>query len=190
MVVGVGGVGSGDSVGGGGCGGRAGTTRVAVTIAVAVAVAIVDAVVVALAVPNTAIALAVVAVALAAVLVVAAAGVFVGGDSRRCGWVTSCCVVVRLLAAREWVGWCAGCGFVVGYSCWELLPLEECLGAKASALLVKRNSESESFCVCMGQRAAGIFAIFLLILQIVVNNLMKKFRTKFLYLFQFYFPRV
>ena len=101
-----------------------------------------------------------------------------GGDSRRCGWVTSCCVVVRLLAAREWVGWCAGCGFVVGYSCWELLPLEECLGAKASALLVKRNSESESFCVCMGQRAAVIFAIFLLILQIVVNNLMKNSQNK------------
>ena len=114
VVVGVGGAGSGGGVGGGG-GGRAGTTRVAVTIAVAVA--IVDAVVVALAVPVAAIAVAVVAVALAAVLVVAAAGVFVGGDSRRCGWVTSCCVVVRLLAAREWVGWCAGCGFVVGYSC-------------------------------------------------------------------------
>ena len=80
---------------------------------------------------------------------------------------------MRLLAAREWVVWWAGCGFVVGYSCWELLPLEECLGAKASALLVKRNSESESFCVCMGQRAAMIFAIFLLILQIVVNNLIE-----------------
>ena len=117
VVVGVGGVGSGDSVVGGGCGGRVGPTRVAVTIAVAVAVAIVDAVVVALAVPVAAIAVAVVAVALAAVLVVAAAGVFVGGDSRRCGWVTSCCVVVRLLAAREWVGWWAGCCFVVGYSC-------------------------------------------------------------------------
>ena len=100
-----------------GGGGRTGTTRVAVTIAVAVAVAIVDAVVVALAVPVAAIALAVVAVALAAVLVVAEADVFVGGDSRRCGWVTSCCVVVRLLAAREWVGWWAGCCFVVGYSC-------------------------------------------------------------------------
>ena len=50
-------------------------------------------------------------------VVVAVTGVFAGGDSRRCGWVTSCCVVVRLLAAREWVGWCAGCGFVVGYSC-------------------------------------------------------------------------
>ena len=86
-------------------------------IAVAVAVAIVDAVVVALALPVAAIALAVVAVALAAVLVVAEADVFVGGDSRRCGWVTSCCVVVRLLAAREWVGWWAGCCFVVGYSC-------------------------------------------------------------------------
>ena len=85
---------------------------VAVTIAVAVAVAIVDAVVVALALPVAAIALAVVAVALAAVLVVAEADVFVGGDSRRCGWVISCCVVVRLLAAREWVGWWAGCRFV------------------------------------------------------------------------------
>ena len=86
--------------------------------------------------------------------------------------------MVRFLAAREWVGWWAGCGFVVGYSCWELLPREECLGAKASALLVKRNSESESFCVCMGQRAAMIFAIFLLILQIVVNNLMKNSPNK------------
>ena len=116
VVVGVGGAGSGGGFGGGG-GGKAGTTRVAVTIAVAVAVAIVDAVVVALAVPVAAIAVAVVAVALAAVLVVAAAGVFVGGDSRRCGWVISCCAVVRLLLAREWVGWWAGCCFVVGYSC-------------------------------------------------------------------------
>ena len=111
MLDGADGAGSGGGVAGGDGGGRAGTTRVAV------AVAIVDAVVVALAVPVAAIALAVVAVALAAVLVVAEADVFVGGDSRRCGWVTSCCVVVRLLAAREWVGWWAGCCFVVGYSC-------------------------------------------------------------------------
>ena len=114
-MVGGGGGGSGGDVGG--IGGRIRTARVAVIIAVAVAVVIVDAFAVALAVPVAAIAVAVVAVALATVLVVAAAGVFVGCDSRRCGWVTSCCVVVRLLAAREWVGWCAGCGFVVGYSC-------------------------------------------------------------------------
>ena len=38
--------------------------------------------------------------------------------------------------------------------CVEENSESECLGAKAFALLVKRNSESESFCVCMGQRLA------------------------------------
>ena len=67
------------------------------------------------------------------------------------------------LRASEWIG-----GRIVA----------SCLEAKAFAFLVKRNSESESFCVCMGQRAAVIFAIFLLILQIVVNNLIENSPNK------------
>ena len=62
--------------------------------------------------------------------------------------------------------------------CVEETSESECLGAKAFALLVKRNSESESFCVCMGQRAAVFFAKFLLILQIVVNNSMENSPNK------------
>ena len=71
---------------------------------------------VALAVLVAAIAVAVVAVALGVVLVIPEADVFVGGDSRRCGCITSFCVVVRLLTARECVGWWGVCCFVVGYS--------------------------------------------------------------------------
>ena len=83
-------------------------------------------------------------------------------------WVVIVVVVVRSLVVALWCGfWLRASGWVGGR------VVASCLGAKAFALLVKRNSESESFCVCMGQRAAMIFAIFLLILQIVVNNLIE-----------------
>ena len=88
-------------------------------------------------------------------------------------WVVIVVVVVRSLVVVLWCGFCLrASGWVGGRA------VASCLGAKAFALLVKRNSESESFCVCMGQRAAVIFAIFLLILQIVVNNLMKNSPNK------------
>ena len=83
-------------------------------------------------------------------------------------WVVIVVVVVGSLVVVLWCGfWLRASGWVGGWF------VASCLGAKAFALLVKRNSESESFCVCMGQRAAMIFAIFLLILQIVVNNSME-----------------